>query len=340
MVRRFVGCGALLVLTLSVFTAAVAASAADSAARPIRAGLIGLDTSHVIAFTQTINDPKAAGPLADVKIVAGFPGGSPDLPDSWNRVKDYTEKLRAAGVEIVPSIDALLEKVDVVLLESVDGRPHLAQAIPVIKAKKPLFVDKPMAGSLVDAIVIFRLAERENVPCFSCSSLRYTPDYQALRSGKHPLGKVKECVAFGPYHVEPHHPDLFWYGVHGVESLYTIMGPGCKTVRRAAENKVVGQWADGRKGTYFGKDSYTAEIVGEKGAGAVGQFAGYAPMLVEVCKFFKTRKAPICPQETIELFAFMEAADKSKKAGGAEVSIAEVIADAQKAADKKLAELK
>jgi hypothetical protein len=329
-----------LVFSLSILLATVVVSAADSGPRPIRAGLIGLDTSHVIAFTQTINDPKATGPLADVKIVAGFPGGSPDLPDSWNRVKDYTEKLRAAGVEIVPSIDALLEKVDVVLLESVDGRPHLAQAIPVIKAKKPLFIDKPMAGSLVDAIVIFRLAAKEGVPCFSCSSLRYTADFQALRSGKHALGKVKQCTAFGPYHVEPHHPDLFWYGVHGVESLYTIMGPGCKTVRREAEKKVVGTWADGRVGAYVGKDSYSAEVVGEKGSGTVGQFAGYGPMLVEICKFFKTRKAPICRQETIELFAFMEAADKSKKAGGAEVSIAEVIAEAQKAADKKLAELK
>jgi hypothetical protein len=340
MVRRFVASGSLLVLSFFVLMAAATATAADPAPRPIRAGIIGLDTSHVVAFTQAINDPKATGPLADVKIVAGFPGGSPDLPDSWNRVKDYTEKLRASGVEIVPTIDELLKKVDVVLLESVDGRPHLAQAIPVIKAKKPLYIDKPMAGSLVDAIVIFRLAAKEGVPCFSCSSLRYTADYQALRSGKHPLGKVKQCTAFGPYHVEPHHPDLFWYGIHGVESLYTIMGPGCKTVRREAENKVVGAWADGRLGIYFGKDSYTAEVVGEKGSGVVGQFAGYGPMLVEVCKFFKTRKAPICPQETIELFAFMEAADKSKKLGGAEVSIAEIIAEAQKAADKKLAELK
>ena len=153
----------------------LSARGGEPAAKPIRAGIIGLDTSHVMAFTQCINDPKAAGDLAGVRIVAAFPGGSPDIPDSWNRVKDYTDQIRRMGVRIVPSIDDLLKQVDVVLLESVDGRPHLAQARPVIAARKPLYVDKPMAGSLADVIEIFRLAREANVPCFSASSLRFTP---------------------------------------------------------------------------------------------------------------------------------------------------------------------
>lgn len=323
-----------LVVTL-LACASAAANAAEPAKKPLRAGLIGLDTSHVIAFTQILNDPKATGDLADVKVVAGFPGGSPDLPDSWNRVKKYTEDLQKTGVEIVPSIDALLEKVDVVLLESVDGRPHLKQARPVIAARKPLFIDKPMAGSLADVLAIFDLAKKADVPCFSSSSLRFTSDFLALRAGTHPLGKPLKCVAYGSYSVEPHHPDLFWYGVHGVEGLFTIMGTGCKTVTRAGPDRVVGLWADGREGTYQGKNVYTAEVEGTNGKGTVGKYEGYKPLIVEVCKFFKTGKPPVSAEETIEIFAFMEAADESKRQGGAPVSIESVLAKARQAAAER-----
>ena len=138
------------------------------------------------------------------------------------------------GVEIVDSIDELLKRVDVVLLESVDGRPHLAQARPVIAAGKPLFIDKPMAASLADAMEIFRLAKEKNVPCFSASSLRFSSGFQAARNGTAGFGDVRSCTAWSPLHVEPHHPDLFWYGSTAWRRLFTIMGPGCQTVTRVA----------------------------------------------------------------------------------------------------------
>ena len=295
---------------------ALSTMAAEPAKKPLRAGIIGLDTSHVIAFTQVVNDPKATGDLADVKIVAAFPGGSPDLPSSWDRVKGYTEQLRKMGVEIVPSIDELLKKVDAVFLESVDGRPHLQQARPVIAAHKPLFIDKPMAASLADVLTIFKLAEEAGTPVFSSSSLRYGSGVQAIRDGTSPLGKPCTVVASSPCPTEPHHPDLFWYGVHGVEMLFAIMGPGCKTVTRAGPEKVVGVWGDGRHGTFLGKKEYVAEVEGTKGKGTIGKYAGYKPLVVEICKFFKTGKPPVAAAETIEIFAFMEAAQRSKLSGG------------------------
>src|ERR1051325_12218252 len=134
----------------------------------LRAGMIGLDTSHVPAFAKIFNSPKAAGDLAGIRVVAGYPGGT-DIPASRDRVKGFTEQLRGMGIEIVETIPQLLEKVDVVLLESVDGRIHLREATPVIKAGKPLFIEKPVAGSLADAIAIYDLAEKYHVPCFSSS---------------------------------------------------------------------------------------------------------------------------------------------------------------------------
>jgi len=314
----------------ALFAAALRAS--DAATRPIRAGMIGLDTSHCPAFAKLFNDPRAAGDIAAVRVVAAFPGGSDDIPASRDRVKGYTKELADMGVEIVDSIERLLEKVDVVLLMSVDGRPHLAQAAPVIRARKPLFIDKPLAGSLADAIAIARLAEKHDVPWFSASSLRFSPGFLDKRSDNEKVGQVIGCDAWSPCSLEPHHPDLFWYGIHGVEVLYTIMGPGCQTVVRVSSpgtDVVVGLWKDGRIGTYRGirqgKADYGAMVFGTKGVVPAGPYVGYKPLVEEIARFFRTGKPPVDSRETLEMLAFMEAADESKRAGGVPVSIEEVM---------------
>lgn len=323
-------CGCVLVgFVVAAF--AVSGQSAEPA-RPLKAGIIGLDTSHVIAFTKLLNDPNASGDLADVRVVAGYPGGSPDLPSSRDRVGNYTEQLRGMGVEICDSIDELLEKVDVVLLESVDGRPHLAQVRPVFAAGKPVYIDKPLAGSLADAVEIVRLSKKHNVPFFSSSSTRFSSGFQAARKGTSGFGRVKRCVAFSPMHLEPHHPDLFWYGIHGVEILFTIMGPGCKTVTRVAQDKVVGVWEDGREGTFLAKNGYGATVEGTGGSGSAGEYEGYGPLVVEIARFFKTGKPPVSVQETLEIYAFMEAGDESKRQGGAPVSVKDVMEKARRAA--------
>ncbi|MCA9101243.1 MAG: Gfo/Idh/MocA family oxidoreductase [Planctomycetales bacterium] len=312
--------------------------AAARADQPLRAGIIGLDTSHVPAFTKTLNNPDASGDLADVQVVAAFPGGSPDIPSSADRLEGFTSQLRDMGVEIVDTIDALLDKVDVVLLESVDGRPHLEQARPVILAGKPLFIDKPVAGSLSDAIAIFRLAAQHNVPCFSSSSLRFSPGIAGMRDSD-TVGDVIGCAAFGPCPTESHHPDLFWYGVHGVEILFTIMGPGCESVSRVhtdGVDLVTGVWSDGRIGSFRGirqgKSDYGALVFGSKAIERSGGYAGYEPLVEAIATFFKTGQPPVSADETIELFAFMEAADESKRRNGATVSIRDVIDQASTAA--------
>ena len=222
----------LVGLTSSIPLARASESQDNLTSKPLRAGIIGLDTSHVVAFTQLLNAPNPKPELAGVRVVAAYPGGSPDIPSSRDRVAGFTQELRDKfGVAIVGSIDELLAKVDVVLLESVDGRPHLEQARPVFKAHKPVFIDKPVAGSLADAIAIFELARETNTPCFSSSSLRFSPGIAAIRNNAK-VGDVLGCDVYGPCSLEEHHPDLFWYGIHGVEALFTIMGTGCQSVSR------------------------------------------------------------------------------------------------------------
>ncbi len=299
----------------------------------IRIGMIGLDTSHVVAFTGQINNNIEK---YGAKVVAAYPGGSPDIPASANRLDNFTNTLRDKfKVEIVDTIEQLCTKVDAVMLESVDGRPHLKQARPVIAAGLPLFIDKPMAATLADVLEIFRLAEKNNVPCFSSSSLRFSPGIIGMRDSDK-VGKVLGCEAFGPCSIEPHHPDLYWYGVHGVEILFTIMGPGCESVRRIQSGHtefVTGVWKDGRVGTFrgirTGKSDYGAMVFGSKAVTRSGSYEGYKPLVDQIIKFFKTGKPPVDKEETIEIFAFMSAADVSRANNGKPVSIPELIAKAK-----------
>ena len=305
---------------------ALSASAAD-----LRLGMIGLDTSHVVAFTKLLNDPNQKNHVPGAKVVVAFKGGSPDIESSASRVDGYTKQLREEfGVKIVDSIPELCREVDAVLLESVDGRPHLEQARPVIEAGKPLFIDKPVAGSLRDAIAIYRLAREKKVPVFSSSSYRFYESLLEVKRTK--VGEIRSCLSYGPSHLEPHHPDFFWYGVHPTEALFTIMGRGCESVVRATSSDtdvVTGTWSGGRLGTLIGLHTgptpHKVVVFGDKAVAEQKGSGDYTPLVREIVKFFQTGVAPVAPEETIELFAFMEAADESKRQGGKPVKIADVL---------------
>jgi predicted dehydrogenase len=307
-------------------------------AAELRIGIIGCDTSHCAAFAETFNNPLGKNHVPGGKIVAAFKGGSADLKQSFSRVETITTNLQVKyGVKFYDTIEALCSNVDVVLLESVDGRPHLAQLKPVIAARKPVFVDKPCAASLADALEMFRLAKEANVPMFSASSLRFATNTQAVHGGS--IGKVFYAETTSPLEVEPHHPELFWYGIHGVESLFTVMGTGCESVQRSVGTnglvEVTGIWRGGRKGIYreekqavYGAN-YHGFAKGDKGEAKIGSFDGYAPLDEAIMKFFETGVAPVPPAETIEIMAFMEAAQASKDANGAVVKIADVMEKAK-----------
>ena len=302
-----------------------------SAAEPLRVGVIGLDTSHATEFTAIINTPRPADANYGLKVVAAYPQGSKDIPDSVKRIPEYTEKVKSMGVEVVDSLDALLAKVDVVLLETNDGRPHLEQFRACLKAKKPVFVDKPVAASLTDTLKIYEEAKAAGVPVFSSSALRYGKATQELRNGS--LGKVQHAETFSPAHLEATHPDLYWYGIHGVETLMTLMGPGVEKVKRGttADGKieVTATWKDGRTGVFREGQGYGAKVKCEKGEAEAGKFEGYEPLIKEVAAFFHSGKAPVAAEETTEIYALMEAADESKRRGGAEVTLTEVMKKAR-----------
>jgi hypothetical protein len=291
-----------------------------------RVGIIGLDTSHSVAFTKALNEASTTADFLGYKIVAAYPQGSLDIKSSVDRIPAYTAEVKKYGVEIVSSIEALLKKVDVVLLETNDGRRHLEQAIPVLKAGKRLFIDKPIAASYQDATAIFEASKKYQIPVFSSSSLRYIEGLQEIKTGKH--GKIIGVEAYSPAMLEPTHPDLYWYGIHGVEMLFALMGTGCKQVSRvftADTDVVTGQWDDGRIGVFrgirAGKKDFGALVFTEQEIIYLKDFKGYHPLLKQIVNFFETGIAPVLSAETLEICAFIEAADKSKNAGGRAVEM-------------------
>jgi len=295
-------------------------------ASDLRLGLIGTDTSHVIAFTKAFNGPTGPDQVAGARVVAAFKGGSPDVEASYTRVDGFAEELQAQwDVKLVDDIAALCPLVDALLLESVDGRTHLDQTRQALACGKPLFIDKPLASTLEDAREIARLAGEAGVPWFSSSSLRWSEIVTTLKSDD-----TRGVSTWGPGPTEPHHQlDLSWYAIHPIEMLYALMGTGCGEVTRisgVSGDVVVGRWADGRVGTVrvlpdtwsYGAVAFRTEKVEQSPPDAKHS---YLPLLREMVEFFRTGHPPVPNEETLEIFAFMDAAQRSKEQGGQPVRL-------------------
>jgi hypothetical protein len=293
----------------------------------VRLGIIGTDTSHVAAFTKILNDSTSPDYVPGARVVVAYKGGSPDVESSYKRVDQFAEELKTKWkIEFVSDISTLCRKVDGVLLESGDGRVHLEQVKPVLAAHKPVFIDKPLAATLEDAREIARLAKEAGVPWFSSSSLRFSDLAASLK-----FPDIEGAITWGPGPLEPHHQlDLSWYAVHAVELLYTLMGRGCEEVSRTYTpdmDVTVGKWKGGRLGTvqalrpygHFGAVVFRSdEKVNQSDPKASDS---YRPLVVEIVKFFETKLPPFPNEDTLEMFAFMDAAQRSREASGAPMKV-------------------
>lgn len=326
------------ILSLAAFTAA---SVFASAQAPVKIGIIGLDTSHSVAFTKILNDKKSDDPLTrEFEIIAAYPYGTKNIESATSRIPKYTEEVQAYGVKITNSISELLDMVDCVFLETNDGNLHLQQAIEVFKSSRKIFIDKPLGATLGQAIAIYKIAEKYGSTFFSSSAVRFTEQNVKIRNGE--FGEIIGADVYSPHRVEKTHPDFGYYGIHGVEELYTVMGTGCKEVSRVhteTGDVVSGVWDNERIGTFraitkgpyiYGGVAFTA-----KGAIPTGGYSGYKVLLDQILSFFKTGISPISKEETLELFTFMKASNMSLEEGGKPVSMEK----ARKAGEKEAKKL-
>lgn len=290
-------------------------------------GLIGLDTSHVTAFTELLNNPENQYHVAGAKVIAAFPGGSADIEMSHSRVPGFTNDLRDKyGVQILDSVEAVAEAVDAIMIEAVDGRTHIDYFRRVAPYGKPVFIDKPMTVSSSEALEIAELAKKYNIPVMSASSLRYSETLtQAIASSE--KGAILGADVYSPMALEPTNPGYYWYGIHSVEMAFTILGPGCEHVTASVSEDfdvAVGVWKDGRigvvRGNRKGNHGYGALIHHEQGPQEVIAYGPgikpmYASMLEAVIGMFQTGQSPLPLEQSVEIMRFMEAANESRETG-------------------------
>ena len=307
-----------------------------------RIGIIGLDTSQVMMIISHINN--IPGPGYDVvqpqwgkefegfKVVAAYPYGSKKIESSAKQIPFYITKMKENGVEVVNSIDELLNKVDVVMIMTFDGNVRLEQTMRVINAGKKVFINKPFAASLRDVVKIFKASDEAGVPFFSSSPTRYLMGVQAAHRGE--AGDIIGAATYSKAPLEPSHPDFYWYGIHGIEILFAIMGKECSSVQRitnADTDLVVGMWNDNRIGTYRGirkgYGTHSGTVFGSDKIIPAGSFndVGHRPLVIEMLRFFRTGISPVSVDEMLAIHVFMEAADESKRQGGKSVELQSVL---------------
>ncbi|MGG1575260.1 Gfo/Idh/MocA family protein, partial [Fictibacillus sp. NRS-1165] len=257
-------------------------------------------------------------------VVAAYPGGSADFELSSSRVGPITRQLeKDFHVKMLGSPEEVAEQTDAILLTSVDGRVHLEQFSRVVPYGKPIYIDKPLACSSADARRIFDLAQQYNVPVSSSSSLRFSEELQQAAMDQ---GSIIGADTYGPMKIEPPLPGLFWYGIHSIEMLFTVMGTGCRQVGCTVNNDhdvIVGKWADGRIGTVrgnrTGNHQFGALVHRRSGTAFVdcqkGTKPHYASLLEEVMKMFTTGESPVGMDESMEVIRFIEAANESRQTG-------------------------
>ncbi|MBQ0150870.1 MAG: Gfo/Idh/MocA family oxidoreductase [Bacteroidales bacterium] len=327
----------------SLFLTVIATVSSISAQTKI--GIIGLDTSHSIAFTKLLNDKNSEDRFVrEFEVVAAYPYGTRNIESATSRIPKYVDEIQQYGVVVTDSVAELLEQVDCVFLETNDGNLHLEQAVEVFKSGRKIYIDKPLGATLGQAIAIYEVAERYGSTFFSSSAVRFTPQNVKLRNGDY--GAIIGADVYSPHSIEPTHPDFGYYGIHGVEELFTVMGTGCKSVSRThneAGDVVVGLWEGDRIGSFraivkgpylFGGTAFTASK-----AYPTGGYSGYKVLLDQILRFFETGESPVSKEETLELFTFMKAANMSLDAGGAPVSMAKARKAGEKDAKKLLKKL-
>lgn len=292
---------------------------------PLKIGLVGLDTSHVTAFASLLNDSANPNHVTGGKIVAAYPGGSKDFELSWSRVEGFTKTLREKyAVEMKETPEAVAEAVDLLFITSVDGRVHREQFERTAKFRRPTFIDKPLAVSVADAEAIVRLANAEKVPLMSCSSVRYSDELVAALAGKR--ADVIGCDAFGPLSEVPTQPGLFFYGVHAVDALVSVMGHGCTEVgalRTEGGDVLTLAWPGGRIGsvrlTRDGHGKYGCTIHRKTGAQFVDASASkrpaYASLLEAILRSLPQGKSDVPADEMLDTIRILEAANSARQTG-------------------------
>ena len=286
--------------------------------REIKVGVVGLD-GHGPVFTNKVNgqNPKVEG----LRVVAAMP--VPSVMISENKLKENIEEVKALGVEIVKKPEDLVSKVDGILILHDDGAIHCELVKLFAEERKPIFVDKPLESNLIKAKELVEICKKNNCPVFTTSSLRFSLEIQKVLNNNSD-GRIVSAMTYSPYDEKSTMPGWIYYGIHGVEPLFSLMGSGCKSVSCIYSEYgpvAIGTWEDGRMGIVKG----ICKGKGYQGFGfcvwrektvetiTVDTEYIYPELLKNIKTFIETGVTPVPIEESLEVIAFMEAANESMR---------------------------
>ena len=291
--------------------------------KEIKVALIGLDTSHTIEFARRIQAPdcppdqKVSGLRATACLRFSTPFQNEDgLNLRQKQLEDW-------GIKVTTDFNDAVKGCDAIMLEINDASYHLEYFKKCAGLGKPIFLDKPLADNIENGLEIVRLAKKNKVNAISASSLRFD------------AGLIKACAempnptfvsVYGPLGVAPAGSSIVWYGVHAFEMLEKAMGKGsaCVTVRTDGAGVVaIMDYPDKKRGVVEltkGAWIYGGTLRNSETAISYSVVAGslYANIMKEIEKFFRTGKASFNLEDTVEVMAMLDAAERSFKSGKTE----------------------
>jgi predicted dehydrogenase len=305
-------------------------SAGSRAGEVFRIGAIGVDSSHLAEFTRRINQRNDAG-LTRCRVTAFWDAGNHRMPAE--QVAGWCKAAEDLGAARAASEEALLSRVDGVMVLAVDGASHARLAGAALARGLPSYIDKPLTCSLSEARWILEAARSGGARCYSASSLRFAAELAMCRGQE--LGELVAIDAYGPGELNDAMPGVFFYGVHTIEMVDAIWGPGVERVRafRGEHRDLVDLWyRDGRhahlrlerRGCY----DFGGTVHGSKGLRSFRvDFSEVYNRLIEgMTGFFEGGPAPAALRDIVENVAVMEAANLSLGAGGGGVKVGDWVA--------------
>lgn len=289
-------------------------------ARDIRVGIIGLDTSHAIEFPRRMQAPDldAAMKVPGLRAVSCLRFATPFQDEAGLDARQ--KQLEQWGVKVTRTFEDAVKGVDALMLEINDPAYHLEYFERCAARGLPIFLDKPMADTIANGRKIADLARRHGTRVFSSSSLRFV---RALEDACAAVPKPAMTSVYGPLGKAPAGSSVVWYGVHAFEMLQRALGRGAAAVlakRDALGTVAIVRYPDARRGLVeLTEGSYLyggcLRALDKAAPFVVDLGRAYTEELARVADFFRGGPAPVAMEDTLEVMALLDAAERSYQSG-------------------------
>lgn len=281
----------------------------------MRIGIVGAENSHTALIAGILNVDRA---------VPGF-----HVTHVWGETHEFAAK--AARDSEIPCIVTdpgdMLTEVDAVIVDHRDGKHHASAARPFIEHGIPVFVDKPFCTDLEEGLSLVRLARGRNCAITSFSTLPLEQSVCEFASGLQGIGKLRSLVTAGPCDIDGPYSGVFFYGVHQVETVLSLVDSrpvSVMTTRSGADGVATVVFEGGFIATlqclndWWGGGGFHAFACGDEGTETAHLTSEEKPFLTGVklfCEMFATGVEPVPPQRYLTGVAVLAAMRESFATG-------------------------